>query len=112
MVVSSDENDVLPVKEILSRSQLNAKFFDFLDENRLIFVVLSCRFQRLDRYFYLISTGAYQFDALLLLLTTVNFRTEKIYLFSFIFATVTNGLPTTYTYILIEFEEGRRKRKQ
>ena len=31
----------------MSRSQLKAKFIDFLDENRLIFVVLSDRFQRI-----------------------------------------------------------------
>ena len=31
---------------ILSRSQLKAKFFDFLDENRRIFVVLSGRLER------------------------------------------------------------------
>ena len=34
---------------ILSRSQLKAKFFDFLEENRRILVVLSGRFQRLER---------------------------------------------------------------
>ena len=34
---------------ILSRSQPKAKFSDFLEENRLIFVVLSGRFQRLER---------------------------------------------------------------
>ena len=32
---------------ILLRSKQNAEFFDFLDENRLIFVVLSGRFQNL-----------------------------------------------------------------
>ena len=42
---------------MLSQSQLKAKFFDFLDENRLIFVVLSGRFQSLERYF-----GAFCFD--------------------------------------------------
>ena len=31
--------------QVLSRSQLKAKFFDFLDENRLIFVILSGRFK-------------------------------------------------------------------
>ena len=36
---------------VLLRSQLKAKLFDFLDENRLIFVVLSGRFQRLERDF-------------------------------------------------------------
>ena len=36
---------------LLLRSQVKAKFFDFLDENRLIFVVLSSRFQRLERDF-------------------------------------------------------------
>ena len=37
---------------VLSRSQLQAKFFDFLDENRLILVVvLRSRFQRLFRDF-------------------------------------------------------------
>ena len=36
---------------IVSRSQLKAKFIDFLDENRIIFVVLSCRFKKLDRGF-------------------------------------------------------------
>ena len=36
---------------ILSRSKLKAKFFDFLDENRLILVVLSGRFQKLERDF-------------------------------------------------------------
>ena len=35
----------------LSQSQLNAKFFDFLYENRLIFVGLSGRFQILKRDF-------------------------------------------------------------
>ena len=35
----------------LSRSQLQAKFFNFLDKNRLIFAVLSGRFQRLERDF-------------------------------------------------------------
>ena len=34
-------------ENILLKSKLNAKFFDFLDENRLIFVVLSGRFQNL-----------------------------------------------------------------
>ena len=33
------------------RSQLKAKFFDLLDENKLIFVVLSGGFQTLERYF-------------------------------------------------------------
>ena len=32
---------------ILLRSKQNAEFFDFLDENRLIFVVLTDRFQNL-----------------------------------------------------------------
>ena len=36
---------------LLSRSQLKAKFSDSLDENRLIFVVLSGRIQRLERDF-------------------------------------------------------------
>ena len=38
-------------KKVLSRSQLKAKFFDFLDENGLIFVVFSLQFQRLGRDF-------------------------------------------------------------
>ena len=33
--------------DILLKSKQNAKFFDFQDENRLIFVVLSSRFQNL-----------------------------------------------------------------
>ena len=36
---------------ILSRSQLDAKFFDFVDENRLMFIVLSGTFQRLESDF-------------------------------------------------------------
>ena len=32
------------VDRILSLSQLKVKFFDFLDENRLIFIVVSGRF--------------------------------------------------------------------
>ena len=32
-------------EEILLKLKQNAKFFDFLDENRLLFVVLSDRFQ-------------------------------------------------------------------
>ena len=36
---------------VLSRSQQKAEFFDFLDKNRLIFIVLSGRFERLERYF-------------------------------------------------------------
>ena len=36
---------------ILSRSQLKVKYFDLLDENRLIFVVLSGGFQILGRDF-------------------------------------------------------------
>ena len=39
---------IVPPSSISSRSQLKAKFFDFLDENRLIFAVLSGCFQRLD----------------------------------------------------------------
>ena len=35
----------------LLRSKQNAKFFDFLKESRLIFVVLSGRFQDLKRDF-------------------------------------------------------------
>ena len=33
----------------MSRSQLKAKFLDFLDENRLIFVLLRGLFQRFER---------------------------------------------------------------
>ena len=48
-------------KVLLSRSQLEAKFFDFLDENRLIFVVLSGRFQNLfwkkERFWRLVVTA-------------------------------------------------------
>ena len=36
---------------LLSRSQINTKFLDFLDDNRLIFVVLSGVFQRLEKDF-------------------------------------------------------------
>ena len=36
-------------RQVSLRSQLKSKFFDFLDENRLIFVVLCGRFQRLER---------------------------------------------------------------
>ena len=36
---------------LLSRSQLKAKFIDFVDENRLIFVDFSCCFQRLEKDF-------------------------------------------------------------
>ena len=37
------------IEKLLSRSQLQAKCFDFLDENRIIFVVLSGHFQRLGK---------------------------------------------------------------
>ena len=43
--------DMPEIVQVTSRSQRKAKFFDFLDENRLIFVVLSGRFQRLERDF-------------------------------------------------------------
>ena len=42
-----DKNDKRKV--VLSRLQLKDKFIYFLDENGLMFVVLSGRFQRLER---------------------------------------------------------------
>ena len=47
-------------QQVLSRSQLKAKFFNFLNENRLIFIVLSGCFQRLESGFggvFFTSTG-------------------------------------------------------
>ena len=41
-------SDIMTSELALSRSQLKTKFFGFLDENKLIFVVLSGRFQRLE----------------------------------------------------------------
>ena len=38
-------------EQLLSRSQLQAIFFDILDDNRLIFVVLNGRFQIQERRF-------------------------------------------------------------
>ena len=49
----SDESDGLRIDDddqcngVLSRSELKAEFFDFQDENKLIFVVLRGHFQRL-----------------------------------------------------------------
>ena len=46
-VAKSDLRNINKKEEVLLMSKHNAKFFDFLDENRLIFVVLSGRFQNL-----------------------------------------------------------------
>ena len=50
-VIGQWEIILLNKTSFVSRSQLTAKFFNFLDENRLISVVLSGRFQRLERDF-------------------------------------------------------------
>ena len=47
--IPDDISDPSSSEQILLKSKQNAKFFDFLDENRLIFVFLSGRFQNVFR---------------------------------------------------------------
>ena len=65
----------LTLAYVLSRSKQNDKFFDFLDENRLMFVILSGPFQSLfwkkERFWRLVVTATISTYALMMPTSTM-----------------------------------------